>query len=112
MGLENAIDAGGAASDDVGVEHHECQSTITLEGMGASKSTDALFLVVGEPVVAWDPGVVFVDLAEAMLPVVEFTGANADPGKKATDGDLRLVAPDANEIDEVVAGVVRHPATL
>jgi hypothetical protein len=80
--------------------------------MGARKCTDAILLIVGEPVVAWYPGVVFVDLAEAMLPVVEFTGANADPGKEATDGDLRLVAPGSDEVDEFVAGVVGNPTTL
>jgi hypothetical protein len=55
---------------------------------------------------------VFVDLAEAMLPVVELAGADLEPGKEATDGDVRLVAPVADEIDEGIAGVVRYPAAL
>jgi hypothetical protein len=73
---------------------------------------EPFFLVVGEPVVARHPGVVLVDLAEAMLPVVEFARADAEPGKEATDGDVRLVAPVADEIDEGIAGVVRDPAAL
>ena len=63
--LEDAVDAGRAAGDDVGIEHHEGQSAIAFEGMAAGEGADALLLVVGEPVVARHPGVVLVDLAEA-----------------------------------------------
>ena len=111
-GFEDAIDAGRAASDDVGIEHHEGQPAIAFEGMLAGEGADAFFFVVGEPVVARHPGVVLVDLAEAMLPVVELAGADADPGQEATDGDVRLVAPVPDEIDELVAGVVGHPAAF
>ena len=68
------------------------------------------FFVVGEPVVAWHPGVVLVDLAEALFPVVELAGADADPGQEATGRDVGLVAPGADEIDDLVAGVVGDPA--
>jgi hypothetical protein len=80
--------------------------------MLAGEDADAFFFVVSEPVVARHPGVVFVDLAEALFPVVEFAGADADPGQEAIDGDLRLVAPGPDEIDELVAGIVGNPATL
>ena len=109
-GLEDAIDAGRAAGDDVGVEHHEGQPAIAFEGMAAGEGADALLLVVGEPVVARHPGVVLVDFAEAAFPVVELAGADADPGEEACHGDLRLVAPGADEIDDLVAGVVGNPA--
>src|SRR5206468_3635453 len=49
-------------------------------------------------------------LAEAPLPVMEFAGADADPRQEATDGDVGLVAPGADEIDQLVAGIVRDPA--
>jgi hypothetical protein len=62
--------------------------------------------------VAWHPGVVFIDLAEAVLPVMELAGANADPGKEATDGDFRLVAPVPDEIDDGVAGVMGNPGAF
>jgi len=62
-------------------------------------------------VIARHPGVVFVDLAEALLPVVELAGADADPGKKASDGKVALVRPGADEIDELVARVVGDPAS-
>jgi hypothetical protein len=55
---------------------------------------------------------VLVDLAEASLPVVELAGADADPGEESTDGDVGLVAPGADEIDDAVAGVVGDPAAV
>jgi len=62
--------------------------------------------------IAGHPGVVFVDFAEAVLPVVELAGADADPGQEATDGNLRLVAPAADEIDDGVAGIGGNPAAF
>ena len=94
----------------IGIEHHEGQAAIAFEGVLAGEGADAFFFVVGEPMIAWHPGVVFVDLAEAVLPVVELAAADADPGQEATDGDVRLVAPGADEIDELIAGIVGNPA--
>ena len=111
-GLQDEVDAGGAAGNFVGIEHHEGQATISFEGMGAGENGDTFFLFVGQPVVARHPGVVRVDFAEALFPVMELAGADADPGKEATDGDLRLVAPVADEIDDGVTGVVGHPAAF
>ena len=109
-GFEDAVDTGRAASDDVGVEHHEGQVAIAVERMLAGEGTDGLLFRVGKPVVAWHPGVVFVDLAEAVLPVVELAGADADPGEEAAGGDVGLVGPGTDEIDDLVAGVVGNPA--
>jgi len=61
-------------------------------------------------VVAGHQGVVFVDLAETPLPVVELAGADAEPGDEATSRQFGLVAPVADEIDERVADVVGDPA--
>jgi hypothetical protein len=80
--------------------------------MGTGVDDDPLFLVVGEPVIAWHPGVVLVDFAEAAFPVVELAGADAEPGQEATDGDIRLVAPGPDEVDELIAGVVGNPAAF
>ena len=56
------------------------------------------------------PGVVLVDFAEALFPVVELAGADAEPGKEAADGNLRLdEQPLAPSIKPVfVDGAVRH----
>jgi hypothetical protein len=111
-GLEDAIDAGGAAGDLVGIKHHEGQAATAFERMGPREGDDAMFFVIGEPMIAWDPGVVLVDLAEATLPILELAGGDADPGHEATGGDVRLVAPDPDEIDDGVAGIVGDPAAL
>jgi len=81
-GLEDAVDAGRTAGDDVTIEHHEGEAAIAFVTVGAGKGTDAFFLQVGEPMVARDPGVVLVDFAEALLPVAELARADADPGEE------------------------------
>jgi len=80
--------------------------------MGTGKDTDAFFLVLGEPVIARHPGVVLVNLAEARDPIVKLADADADPGQEATQRQTRLVAPVADEIDDLIAGIVRNPTTL
>jgi hypothetical protein len=80
--------------------------------MLAGEDANALLLVVAEPMVAGHPGVVLVDLAEAVLPIVELAGADADPAEEATGGDVRLVAPGADEIDEGVTSIVGDPAAF
>jgi hypothetical protein len=62
--------------------------------------------------IARHPGVVLIDLAEAAFPVVKFAGADADPAKKTRDRNLGLVAPRADEIDDLVARVVGNPDAL
>ena len=111
-GLEDAVDAGRATGGDVGVEHHEGKAAVAVERVAAGEGVDAVLLIVGEPVVAGDEGVVLVGLAEPVFPVVELAGGDAEPGEEATSGEVRLVAPVADKVDELVAGVVGHPAGL
>src|SRR5207248_445799 len=51
-----AIDAGRAAGDDVGIEHHEGHAAIPLKWVLSGEVAQARDLVVGEPVIAWHPG--------------------------------------------------------
>jgi hypothetical protein len=62
--------------------------------------------------IARHQGVVLVDLAEAILPVVELAGADAEPGDEATSRNLCLVAPVADEVNDGVADVVGDPTAL
>ena len=80
--------------------------------MLAGKGADGLLLLVGEPVVARHPGVVLIDLTEAILPVVEFAAADADPGQEAADRNVRLVGPGTDEVHDLIAGVMGNPASL
>ena len=59
--------------------------------MVVSEGDDSAFLLLGEPVVAWQPGIVLVDLAVALFPVVELGSAQADPAEETAEGDVGLV---------------------
>jgi hypothetical protein len=73
---------------------------------------DGLLLVVFEPVVARDPGVVLVGLAVAVLPRVPLGGGDPQPEEEASDGDPGLVGPALDEIDDLIAGVVGNPESV
>jgi hypothetical protein len=62
--------------------------------------------------VAGHPGVVLVDLAEALPPVLVLAATDADPGQETRDRDVSFVGPGADEIDDLVAGIVGDPAAL
>ena len=110
--FQDAIDAGRAASNLVGIEHHEGQPPVAFARMAAGEGANAFFLVVAEPVIARDPGVVLVDFAETLNPVVILAGADADPGQEPRGRDLGFVRPGADKIDKLVARVVGNPATF
>jgi hypothetical protein len=76
----------------------------------AGERADARDLVLGEPVIAWYPGVVLVDFAEAGDPVLVLAAADVDPGQEVRDGDVGFIRPGANEIDKLVARIVGDPA--
>jgi hypothetical protein len=76
----------------------------------AGEIAQARDLVIGEPVIARLPGVVFVDFTEACDPVLVLAAGDADPGREARDRDVGFIAPGADEIDDLVARVVGDPA--
>ena len=110
--MEHAPDTGRAGGDHVGIEHHESQRPIALQRMVVGEGDDLAFLLFGKPVVAWHPGIVLVDFAIAFSPVVELAGAQRDPVEETAGRDLGLVAPGADEVDELIANVVGNPASL
>lgn len=71
---------------------------------------DGLLLLIGEPVVPRDGGVVLVDLAVAFAPIVELAVSDAEPGDEALSRELGLFGPGPNEVDDVVADVMGSPA--
>jgi len=80
--------------------------------MAAGEGADTLLFIVGKPVIARHPGIVFINFAEAADPVVVLTGTDADPVQETRDRDVGLVGPGADEIDKLVARVVGNPANL
>src|SRR5258708_11462114 len=53
-GLEDAVDAGGADRDDVGVDHHVREPTVALQGIAGVEFEDGLLLPAFQPAVAWE----------------------------------------------------------
>ena len=107
--LKDAVDRGGAGSDAVGVEHHESQPAVAFPGMLLVEGDNRLFLLLVEPVVAGDAGVVLVDLAVTLAPLVKLAGADADPQQEGENGDAGLGGPGVDEIDDGVAGIGGNP---
>ena len=101
--LEDAVNAGRATDSDVGVDHHEGQAAVTLQGEECLEVEDGLTFLGFEPVVTGDPGVVLVDLAVAVLPRVPLGGGQAEPEQEAGDGNAGFVGPAVDEIDDLVA---------
>ena len=62
-----------------------------------------------QPVVTRDPGIVFVDLAVAVLPGMPLGGGDAEPEQEAGDGNAGLAGPGVDEVDEGIAGIVGNP---
>ena len=108
--LEDAPDGLGAAGDEVLVEHAESQATIAVERMGVVIVHDGTFLLGQEPVVARNAGAVFIDLAVALLPVEELGTMDVQPGDEALLGQLGFFGPEGDEVDDLVAHVMRNPA--
>jgi hypothetical protein len=73
---------------------------------------NGLLLLIFEPVVARNPGVVLVGLAVAVLPGVPLGGGNTEPQEEASDGDAGFVGPAVDKIDDLVAGVVGNPESV
>jgi hypothetical protein len=107
--VENAVDGRRTAGHDVSVEHHVGHPPIAFGRIAAGKGFDGGAFVIGDPVIAWNPGVVFVDFSEALLPVVELAGGDANPFEKATGGNFRPVAPVPDMVDNVVTSVRLDP---
>ena len=107
--LEHAVDAGGTDVYEVGVEHHEGQSPVALEGMLGVEVEDRLLLPVFQPPIAWNQGVVLVGQAVSRTPVVELGDGDSQPSDESPSGDLGSFRPSGDVIDNGVAYVVGNP---
>ena len=109
---QHPIDAGGTDRHHVLIEHHEGQAAVAFQRVLLVEVNDGFFLPVLQPVVAWNPAVVFVGLAVAAFPVEELAARQAGPAHQARSRDFGLFRPTAHEIDHLVAQIVRHPLLL
>ena len=71
MGLEITLVGNMITLDNILIQHHEAQPTVSVEGMGIVEADNLFLLPILEPEVTWDPAVVLVDLAVTTFPVVE-----------------------------------------
>src|SRR5207245_9523231 len=108
-GLEDAVDAGGATGDDVRIEHHEGEPAVALQREAVVEGKDGLLLLLVQPVVAWDPGVVLVALAVAVLPGLPLRSGQAEPKEEGEHGDAGFVGPLLDELNEDIAVLVETP---
>jgi hypothetical protein len=69
--LEYTVNARRTDCHDVRIEHLVCQPPVTIERMIPVKVKYLPLLPVFEPMVTWNPAVVFVHLAIALLPIVK-----------------------------------------
>jgi hypothetical protein len=70
--FEHAIDAQGADCHDVSIEHHVGQPPVSLRGVESVEGNDRGLLLVLQPEITRDRGIVLVWTAHPMAPTIEF----------------------------------------
>src|SRR5208283_1976512 len=93
----------------VRIHHHVRQTSITLVLVLLEIGNDCGPLPVFKPEVTGNPGVVFVDHAVSLPPLVELTPADTDPPQKTNRRKTSPVRPVANVIHNIIAPVRFHP---
>lgn len=94
--FEDAISGTWAHGDNVLVEHHECQSSVTFQGMFVMEVNDRLFLPLLEPPVTRNLAIVGVDLPIAFLPLVVLAGAEFCPSQQRVGMERPLVSSNTS----------------
>lgn len=96
---ENAIDGSGTDGDDICVEHHVRQATITIQRMLEMKLDDGVFFPIFEPVITRDRTVMLVRDAVAAHPLVESGFIQTDQAKELLVADFSTLGPVVDEVD-------------
>ena len=109
--LEHAVDGSRAGGHHVPVQHHERHAAVALQRILPLEVEDGLFLPLLQPPVPRHPSVVLVELAVAILPVVELALADADPAHQRLGAQLGAITPAAHVVDDFVPRVVGNPAS-
>jgi len=107
--LQHPPNAGWADRHNIGVQHHERQSSIAFAGMFPVEVDDGLLLPRCQPEITGSPSVVLIDAPIAFSPVVELAGSHAQPVDESSGADLGFFRPVADEIHHQVPHIVRHP---
>lgn len=73
---------------------------------------DRLLLLAGQPPIARHQAIVLVSLAVTVAPLVEFAGAQLEPGEQPLLRKLGAILPVLDVIDDLVASIVGNPASF
>lgn len=106
------INARCADRNDVGVKHFVREPSIAIERMLPVKIENRSLFPVFEPMVAWNPAVVFVYLSVTLLPAVKGAFWHADPAEDAMGRNLAPALPMLHIVDDAIAYVVGNPDSV
>ena len=108
-GFENAIGGTGTDGDDVVVEHHKSQTSVSFERVAIVEVKDGLFLPFFEPPVSRDFSVMLVGFAIAFFPGVVLAGLQSGPAQQRFARQVGSLRPVIHVIDDRIANVVGDP---
>lgn len=98
--------------DDILIEHHERQPTISFQGVASMEIQDCILLPVFKPEVSWNRSIVFVCLTVAFLPIEVLARSNSDPSDDLFGRCLGTLGPIVDVIDNLISRVVGNPVSF
>lgn len=111
-GLEHTVGCRRTHCGDVVVEHHEGQPPIAFQRVFFGVFHDGGPLLRIDPVVTGNQGVVFVRLAVAVFPVVEFSRGESEPTQHQDQCQPGQQPVVLDEVDDLVPQVMRDPVSV
>lgn len=109
---EHAINARWTGCDDIRIEYHERQTTITFERVLRVEVDDRFSFDVLQPMVTRNSPVVFVGFAITLFPIEILTAPNAQPSNDLLGWNFGTPVPVVHVIDNLVTGVVGNRASV
>lgn len=106
---KNAPGAGRAYSNDILIQHHEREPSVTFQGVIVIKSDDGLPLPVFQPEIAGNGGVMLVGFAIPIDPGVKFALADREPADEPLDRNAGFTVPDPGKVNNGVSSIMGNP---
>lgn len=106
---QNTINAAGTDCNNILVEHHKGQSPIPFQPMVEVEVNNSPLLTVLQPEITGDQGIVLIDLAVALLPVVILAGGYAQPVNKVRHSDAGALGPAFDEVNHRITDIMGDP---
>lgn len=109
---EDTVDSPVTAGDDIGIDHHVGESSVSFELMFEVESDDGLFFPFIEPVVARDPSIVLIDTAVVASSAGEGGGPDSDPQREFFGSDAGFGGPFSHEVHDFIADLMGNPVAF